>query len=103
MAVPDVLRIAALTFMLLAVTLGGCSEKPIRGDSERSPDGKTYLAVMDRNNCSRLLVDGQDWPWQEGAKRPISPGIHHVSCAGDSAIAFTVGEGETLKFDYWGP
>jgi hypothetical protein len=96
-------RLAVLALVLLAFTFTACTEKPLRGDSEPSPDGKTYLAIMDRNNCSQLQVDGNDWPWEEGIRRPISPGVHHISCAGESTIEFTVREGETFNFDYWGP
>jgi hypothetical protein len=97
----SLLAVAAL--LLLAATLISCHETPLRGDSERSPDGKTYLAIMDRNNCSQLQVDGKDWPWQEGVRRPVSPGTHQISCGGESPIEFTVREGETFNFDYWGP
>ena len=94
-----------LSVVLTALfVLPTCREKPLRGDSQASPDGKTYLTVMDRNNCSQLRVDGKDWPWEEGVRRPISPGVHRIACGpGDSSIEFTVRGGETFNFDYWGP
>jgi hypothetical protein len=102
-ACSDRSRLPLPALLLLAIMVTSCHETPLRGDSEQSPDGKTYLAIMDRNNCSQLQVDGKDWPWDEGIRRPISAGVHQISCAGESSIQFTVREGETFNFDYWGP
>jgi len=99
----DRLRHVLLALVLLTVSFTACDDKPLRGDSQRSSDGKTYLAIMNRNNCSQVRVDGKEWPWDEGIHRPISPGIHRISCAGKSPIEFTVRAGETFNFDYWGP
>ena len=87
---------------LIALLCAACAGEPLRGDTEPSADGKTYLAIMDRNGCTDLKVDGADWPWEEGVARPIAPGTHHISCGG-AKIEFTVREGEKFNFDYWGP
>ena len=100
------LAAAAVVFIVAALTVYAITvavNKPLRGDTEPSPDGKTYLAVMDKANCSQLRVDGKDWPWEEGVRRPVSPGTHLISCHGESGIEFSVREGEVFNFDYWGP
>ena len=98
---------AAITILVVAVAvviaIRARFREPLRGDTEPSPDGKTYLAVMNRNDCGTLRVDGQPWPFEEGVRHAIAPGVHRIACDADAGVEFTVREGEIFNFDYWGP
>jgi len=97
----------ALTVLITIVAIAifaKCTREVVRGDGEPSVDGGTYLAIMDRNGCTDLKVDGTDWPWEEGVAKPIAPGTHRIACAGESSrVEFTIKKGEKFNFDYWGP
>jgi len=95
--------IVAVVAVAIVIAVSATFGEPLRGDSEPSPDGKTYLAVMDRNKCAALRVDGRPWPYEEGVRRAIAPGVHRIACGGESGIEFMVREGDTFNFDYWGP
>ena len=79
----------------------GCGDGDIRGSSEPSPDGKTYLAVMDAGGDCELKVDGKPWPHAVGKAGLIEPGRHSVESCGE--IEIDVPPGVVYKFDYWGP
>lgn len=96
------MRIAIL-ILVTTVLLTACSERPLRGSVDASPDGKTYLAVVDDNGggCGPVKVDGQVWRHKIGEVGPIEPGRHTIECGG--SITFEVPKGAVFKFDYWGP
>lgn len=89
--------------MLSAMTALSCECRDLRGTISPSPDGKTYLAVVDDNGggCSAILVDGAVWPHSIGEAAQIAPGDHKIECDGE--IGFTIPEGSVFRFDYWGP
>lgn len=86
-----------------AVLLAACSERPLRGSADPSPDGRTYLAVVDNNGggCGPVRVDGQVWSHKFGEAAPISPGKHTIECG--APIKFEIPQGVTFRFNYWGP
>ena len=87
----------------LALSLSGCGDDGhLRGHVTASPDGKTYLAIVDGRNGCALKVDGRLWTAGTGEARPISPGEHTIDCDGEE-IGFIVPEGVVFNFDYWGP
>lgn len=88
---------------ILLVVLAGCEDSYLRGDVAPSPDGKTYLTVVDDNGgaCGPVLVDGDEWPHPIGERGEIEPGSHTIDCAGE--IAFNVPDGVVFEFNYWGP
>lgn len=92
-----------LIALLAALALAACDDGHLRGAISKSPDGKTYFAVVDDNGgkCGPLKVDGVVWPHPIGKVVPFQPGDHTISCGSD--IAFSVPAGVTFKFDYWGP
>lgn len=89
--------------MALIALAGGCEKRDLRGSSEKSTDGRTYLIVADDNGggCGPILVDGR--PQALGARAPISAGVHSISCGLGGDIKFTVAPGTIFRFDYWGP
>jgi hypothetical protein len=93
-------RFIALTAIL---ALAACDDGHLRGAVSKSPDGKTYFAVLDDNGgkCGPLKVDGVVWPLPIGKVVPFKPGNHTISCGAE--IAFSVPAGVIFKFDYWGP
>ena len=90
--------VASIAFLIAA-----CGDGDLRGASERSKDGGTYLVVADGNGgqCGPLLVDGKPWPYRIGEPGPIAPGAHQIFCGVGSA--FDVKSGMVYTFDYWGP
>ena len=99
------LRLAsALCCLLLAVALMmGCQKRALRGRTEASANGQTYLAVDDDNGggCGPILVDGKRWPHPIHVPGIISPGPHVIECGGE--LEFDVEPGTIRHFDYWGP
>ncbi len=89
--------------VLLLVALVGCRSHDLRGSYKSSPDGKTYLAVVDDNggHCGPIRVDGKLWLHKIGETAPVEPGRHTISCGGE--IAFNIPKGVVYRFDYWGP
>jgi hypothetical protein len=94
-----------LVFVVLVITISlvACTNKNLRGSLSPSPDGKTYLAVIDDNGgkCGPILVDGKVWPHSIGQTGLINPGGHTIECG--TEIKFTIPQGMVFKFDYWGP
>jgi hypothetical protein len=92
--------------LLLTMTtafIASCSGHLQRGSAAPSPDGKTYLAVMDDNGgaCGPIKVDGHVWTHRIGEAAPIEPGTHTIECG--ASIAFEIPQGTVFKFNYWGP
>ena len=85
------------------IALAACGDGNLRGAVSKSPDGKTYFAVIDDNGgkCGPLKVDGVVWAHPIGKVIPFEPGDHTISCGAE--IAFSVPAGVIFKFDYWGP
>lgn len=91
-------------FPLLALFLLACSKHELRGHSDASPDGKTYLIVAESPGCTGVMVDGKSWRHPLGTRGAVPPGKRRISCSGDSSdIQFEVKPGTTFTFDYWGP
>jgi hypothetical protein len=81
-----------------------CGDAHLRGSAEPSPDGKTYLMIVDDNGgeaCEDFIVDGKVWPHSLNEKGEIDPGIHTIECGG--SIEFAIPRGVIFSFDYWGP
>ena len=97
------LKSAYLSILLLSLICVGCDDSDLRGKFSKSVDGKTYLAVIDDNGrkCGSITVDGKDWERPIDRPREIAPGKHVIKCGGE--IGFTIPEGVTYKFNYWGP
>lgn len=91
-----------ILFSIALVGLIGCGGH-LRGKVSPSPDGKTYLAVVDDNGggCGPIRVDGEVWPHPIGQAGLIAPGEHRIECGGE--IVFTIPPGVVFQFDYWGP
>lgn len=89
--------------ILLSSLAVGCGDGHLRGSVEPSPDGKTYLAVVDDNGggCGPIEVDGKPWAYPIGKPGRISPGLHTIECGGK--IEFEIPDGVLFSFDYWGP
>ncbi len=89
--------------ILMFATAAACHHRDLRGTTSASPDGKTYLAVVDNNGgaCGLIQVDGQPWPHPIGEPGRIEPGVHRISCGSD--IEFEIPQGVVFRFDYWGP
>jgi hypothetical protein len=91
-----------LSLLLVTLFFAGCDDGDIRGSTEPSANGKTYLVVTDDNGGScDLQVDGKDWPHAIGEPGLIAPGEHTIECYGE--LSFTVPDGMVYSFDYWGP
>lgn len=87
----------------LVAPLTGCSDDGhLRGHLTDSPDGKTYLAIIDDHNSCAIKVDGQNWDVPVGTPKAIAPGEHKIECYGGE-ISFVIPEGVVFNFDYWGP
>ena len=84
----------------------GCDDD-IRGSSERSRDGQTWLRVADDNGggCGPILVDGRRWRHAIGEPGRVSPGPHRIACgvSMDDDLVVDVSDGTTSTFDYRGP
>jgi hypothetical protein len=93
----------ALVGLVITLGLAACTIREVRGSLSPSPDGKTYLAVVDDNGgkCGPIMVDGKVWPYPIGRAGPVEPGDHTIACG--TKIRFTIPQGAVLKFDYWGP
>ena len=80
----------------------GCGKRDLRGSYDESPDGKTYLVIVEKvGGCESITIDGKIWPHAIGSAGLIDPGIHTISCSGE--IQFEIPRGVTFRFDYWGP
>jgi hypothetical protein len=92
-----------ITVVLLALAISACDDGYLRGSVEPSPDGDTYLAVMDDNGgkCGPIKVDGVVWPYKIGELGRIAPGVHRIECG--TANSFEIPKGVVFRFDYWGP
>lgn len=87
----------------VALSLSACvDDGHLRGHVTASPDGNTYLAIVDDRDGCALKVDGRLWTAGAGEAQPISPGEHTIDCDGEE-IGFIVPEGVVFNFDYWGP
>ncbi|RUL65769.1 hypothetical protein EKH79_03395 [Dyella dinghuensis] len=93
----------AFSLIIITVLIAACSDRPLRGAAAPSPDGKTYLAVVDDNGgaCGPLKVDGKVWSHRMGEEVPVEPGKHTIECG--AVITFEIPRGTIFKFDYWGP
>ena len=91
--------------IMLGGLMAACSngQSDLRGHIVPSPDGKTYLAILDDNggHCGPLLVDGRRWSHAIGSPGPVAPGRHRIECGTD--IEVVIASGTTFNFDYWGP
>ena len=98
-----IIRVAVLVCALAVAA--SCSDRALRGTSEPSTDGGTYLVVDEDNGgqCGQIMVDGQEWPVPLHEPHPVSAGVHVISCGDSAGTEFTVEEGTTFHFDYWGP
>lgn len=96
-------RNGGIVSVLALGLVAACSDGHLRGTAEPSPDGKTYLAIVDDNGgqCGSITLDGGRWPHPIGVYAEIEPGIHTIACGGE--IAFDVPPGARFAFDYWGP
>lgn len=95
----------AVVLLLAWLTLSSCFREDLRGDSTRSPDGKTYLVIKDDNGgaCGPMKLDDQVWPHRINEPGPITPGIHKLECGDSGSVQIEVRAGKTYHFDYWGP
>lgn len=96
--------LAFLSFVLVAA--GGCRDRDLRGWSESSPDGASYLVVeaVEGPECEQLLVDGSLWQYGLGNRGPLAPGRHEIACgSAEASIEFSIRPGTTFHFEYWGP
>jgi hypothetical protein len=91
---------------VLTVVLAACTRGELRGSTSASPDGRTYLKVVDDNGgmCGPIRVDGKTWPHPKDKAGLIAPGTHTIECGrGGGKIEFNVPKGVVFSFDYWGP
>ena len=91
------------TVVVPLMFLLGCTGRDLRGTSNTSPDGGTYLIIADDNGgkCGPLLVDGVPWPMPLDSAGAITPGVHSLACG--TELEIRVDSGQTFRFDYWGP
>ncbi|MBN1498862.1 MAG: hypothetical protein JW982_01790 [Spirochaetes bacterium] len=96
------IKIILILLFISSLLLTAC-RKYLRGTTEKSHDGRTYLMVTDDNGgaCSQIKVDGNPWKARLNEKGEITPGVHIIECGGE--IEFFIPEGTVFKFDYWGP
>ena len=88
-------------FLLLILS---CGKKDLRGESTPSADGNTYLLIAESPGCATFSVDGKPWPHGVGVRGAVSAGRRELSCSdGSNQIQFEVKQGQTFRFDYWGP
>lgn len=87
----------------IVVAIAGCDDGYLRGDVSKSPDGKTYFAVIDDNGgqCGPMKFDGSVWHHAIGEIAEVKPGRHTLECG--TPISLEVPSGVIFKFDYWGP
>jgi len=96
-----------LRFTLLCVSLltgcVACSGNDLRGSISPSPDGRTYLNIVNDNGgkCGPLTVDGEVWSHPIGQPGAIRPGVHVLACG--TQVSISVPAQTVFKFDYWGP
>ena len=78
-------------------------KRHLRGSTEASKNGKTYLVIVDDNAsaCHEIKIDGKVWPHKKNEAGLISPGIHKIECGGE--IEFEIPSGVIFYFNYWGP
>jgi hypothetical protein len=86
-----------------AIFATGCDDGELRGRTDDSKDGKTYLIVADDNggHCGPIRVDGKVWPHALNVPGAVAPGDHRIECGGE--IEFRIDSGKTFRVDYWGP
>jgi len=103
-------RILAFAILLTcSVSILACTTRSLRGWSEKSPGGRTYLVVIDPNgsNCPPIFIDGRAVSSGIGEMFEIEPGDHEITCGTESdkrqGIGFTVEKNTIFHFDYWGP
>jgi hypothetical protein len=89
---------------LPALLIFSCGKKDLRGESTPSADGHTYLLIAESPGCAAFSVDGKPWPHGVGVRGAVSAGRRELSCSdGSNQIQFEVKQGQTFRFDYWGP
>lgn len=93
----------AISLVAVVALAAGCTNRELRGSSEPSDDGLTYLIVQDDNGggCGPIRLDGRRWPHAIGARGAIAPGPHTIECG--TQVEFRIEAGTTFRFDYWGP
>lgn len=100
------------TLLIAFLTLFSyCKDRELRGYTEPSEDGQTYLVVLDDNGggCGSIFLNGKVWPHPIGGKGLITPGSQELDCRDpssfieDQGIGFVVEKGTVFYFDYWGP
>ena len=86
-----------------AIFATGCDDGELRGRTDDSKDGKTYLIVADDNggHCGPIRVDGKVWPHALNVPGAVAPGDHRIECGGE--IEFRIDSGKTFRVDDWGP
>lgn len=74
--------IVAIFLFAIVATVAGCDDGHLRGDVSKSPDGKTYFAVIDDNGgqCGPMKFDGAVWPHAIDEVAEITPGRHTLEC-----------------------
>lgn len=92
-----------LFLIFIIFTIQGCTKTELRGYSEASEDGQTYLVVMDDNggNCGPIIVNNEEWPYSIGERGSVNAGEQNIECGG--VISFDIKKGTTFYFNYWGP
>jgi hypothetical protein len=91
---------------LWLITRTGCDDGELRGSIRSSPDGETYLVVLDDNGgtCGAIHVDRQAWARKSGEAGKVSPGRHAIACGeGGAVIEFDIPAGQVYSFGDWGP
>lgn len=85
----------------IAVVLSLPKSSHLRGNAVASPDGKSYLVLVDNEklNCK---VDKKVWPYRPGEKGLITSGGHSVECSSDE-VQIDIPAGSIFYLDYWGP
>ena len=101
--VGEEIDLSAIVVLLAALTTAACDDGYLRGSVVPSPNGETYLAIVDDNGgrCGPITIDGVVWPFKIGEPGRITPGIHRIRCGG--SISFEVPKAVFFRFDYWGP
>ena len=101
--VPQGVRSRCACVLAAVMVITGCAERELRGRSQDSKDGRTYLIVADDNggHCGPILVDGKAWSHALNVAGSIRPGVHRIACG--TELEFAIDSGNTFRFDYWGP
>ena len=99
------MRVLVVGFLWVTLSiLVACADRELRGTTSPSPDGETYLVVIDDGAvCDALEIDGVAWPYDLDRPGKIAAGRHEIGCGGESLISFEIEEGVVFEFDYWGP